>query len=105
MIVIQGYFDIHAEDFESASALARALAEETVKEDGCLHYAFAADLRQSNRLQLSECWLDETALARHLQTDHIASFRSAIGRARVLSRVVKRYEVTSVADLAPVTPR
>ena len=105
MIVIQGYFDIHAEDFESARALARALAEETVKEDGCIHYAFASDLRQSNRLQLSECWRDEAALARHFQTDHIASFRSAMGGLRLECRVVKRYEVTSVADLAPVTPR
>ena len=100
MIIIQGQFDMHSEDIESAKELARALTRETVREDGCSHYAFATDLIHPNRLQLSECWRDDTALARHLETPHIKSFRSGMGKLRVEARVVKRYEIASATDLA-----
>ncbi len=99
MIIVLGKFEIHPDDFESVKALAAALMRETVKEDGCMKYAFAVDLTQANCLQLSECWRDDAALSAHLLTAHIQAYRAALKSVRVISRVVKRYEATELGDL------
>src|SRR5580698_5506289 len=92
MIIVLGQFEFHPDDFAAVKALAAALMQETVKEDGCIKYAFAADLAHPNRLQLSECWRDDAALAAHLLTPHIHAYREKLKAIRVVSRVVKRYE-------------
>jgi quinol monooxygenase YgiN len=99
MIVVLGQFDFHAEDFEAAKELAAVLMEATVQEDGCMKYAFAADLTHPNRLQLGECWRDDAALSGHFLTPHIKAFREGLKSLRMEGRVVKRYEVGASSDL------
>ena len=99
MILVLGEFEFHPDDFQAASALAITLMRETVKEDGCMKYAFAADLTRSNCLQLSECWRDDRALSAHFLTAHIQAYREGLKALRVVSRVVKRYDVTGSSDL------
>lgn len=99
MMIVLGQFEIHPDDFESVKALATGLMRETVKEDGCIKYVFAADLTRANCLQLSECWRDEAALKAHLLTAHIQDYRESLKSLRVLSRVVKKYEVAGSSDL------
>jgi len=99
MILVLGQFDFHPEDFEAAKALAATLMEETAREDGCLKYAFAADLVQPNRLQLGELWRDDASLAAHFLTPHIQAYRDGLARLRVLKRAVQRHDVTATRDL------
>jgi quinol monooxygenase YgiN len=99
MIIVLGKFEIHPDDFESVKALAAALMRETVKEDGCMKYAFAVDLTHPNRLQLGECWRDDAALSAHFLTPHIKAFREGLKSLRMEGRVVKRYEVGASSDL------
>jgi quinol monooxygenase YgiN len=99
MIIVLGQFEIHPDDFESVKTLAVALVQATVKEDGCIKYAYAADLTRPNCLQLSECWKDDAALSAHFLTAHIQAYRESLKSLRVLSRVVKRYDVTGASDL------
>ena len=99
MIVVLGQFDFHPEDFEAAKALAATLMEETAREDGCLKYAFAVDLVQPNRLQLSELWRDDAALAAHFLTPHIQAYRAGLSRLRVVKRAVQRHDVIATRDL------
>jgi quinol monooxygenase YgiN len=99
MIVVLGQFDFHPDDFEAAKALAATLMEETAREDGCLKYAFAADLVQPNRLQLGELWRDDSSLAAHFLTPHIQAYRAGLSRLRVVNRAVQRHDVTATRDL------
>jgi quinol monooxygenase YgiN len=99
VIVVLGQFEFHPDDFESAKALAATLMQETVKEDGCMKYAFAADLTRAACLQLSECWRDDAALSAHFLTPHILAYRESLSSLRVVSRVVKRYEASEGRDL------
>jgi quinol monooxygenase YgiN len=99
MIIVLGQFEFHPDDFEIAKGLAATLMRETVKEDGCMKYVFAADLIRSACFQLSECWRDGDALSAHLLTPHISAYREGLKSLRVLSRVVKRYEATELGDL------
>ena len=99
MIIVLGQLDFHPEDFEAAKILAAAVMTETMKEDGCMHYAFAADLVHPNRLTLSELWRDGDALSAHFLTPHIQTFRTGMARLRVLKRLVQRHEVSATQDL------
>ncbi len=99
LIVIVGQFDLHPDDADAAAALMYVMMTETMKEQGCLHYAYSRDLSNPSRFQLSELWASDTALAAHFQTGHMATYRAGIGRLRVERRTVKRYSVTDVQDL------
>jgi quinol monooxygenase YgiN len=99
MIIVLGEFEFHPDDFESAKGLAATLMRETVKEDGCMKYAFAADLTRPACLQLSECWRDDAALSAHFLTAHIRAYREGLKALRVISRVVKRYDAAELGDL------
>jgi quinol monooxygenase YgiN len=99
MTIVLGQIEFHPADFESAKGLARTLVRETVKEDGCVKYAFAEDLSRPACFQLSECWRDSEALKAHFLTPHIAAYREGLKPLRILSRVVKKYEAAEPADL------
>ena len=98
-IVIVGQFDIHPEDASAAAELMRVMMNETIKEQGCHHYAYSRDLSTPHRFQLSELWEDDAMLAAHFRTDHMATYRAGMGKLRVQRRTVKRYEVTNAQDL------
>ena len=99
MIIVLGEFEFHPEDFGAAKGLAATLMRETVKENGCMKYAFASDLTRPGCLQLSECWRDDAALSAHFLTPHIRAYREGLKSLRVISRVVKRYDVSASRDL------
>jgi len=99
MIIVLGEFEFHPDDFPAAKLLAATLMQETVKEDGCIKYAFATDLTRPACLQLSECWRDDAALSAHFLTPHIHAYRDGLKALRVVKRVVKRHEAAEGADL------
>lgn len=99
MIVILGQFDFHPDDAPRAAELMRVMADETVKEDGCLHYAFSRDVGAANRFQLGEWWRDDAALAAHFASAHMAAYRAGVALLRIQKRMVKKFEVAGVGDL------
>ncbi len=94
-IVIIGQFDVHAEDAAAVAELMRVMMNETVKEPGCHHYAFARDLSKPNRFQLSELWEDDASLAAHFRTEHMANFRAGLAPLRVERRTVQRFDAAN----------
>ncbi len=98
-IVILGQLDVHPEDEAAMAELMRVMMNETVKEQGCHHYAFSRDLSAANRFQLSELWEDDTALAAHFRSEHMATYRAGIGKLRMLKRTVRKFDVAGVKDL------
>ena len=99
LIVIVGQFDIHPEDAPAAAELMRTMMNETIKEQGCHHYAYSRDLSTPDRFQLSELWEDDEALAAHFRAEHMATYRAGMSKLRVLKRTVRKYGVASVQDL------
>ena len=94
-IVIIGQFDVHLEDAAAVAELMRVMMNETVREAGCLHYAFARDLSVANRFQLNELWEDDASLASHFQAPHMATFRAGMAKMRVERRTVQRFDATN----------
>ena len=98
-IIVLGHIDLHAEDASAAEALMRTMTSETVKEQGCLHYAYSRDLVTAHRFQLSELWENEESLAAHLQASHTMTYRAGIGKLRVVKRGVKKYDASNMKEL------
>jgi quinol monooxygenase YgiN len=99
MIVVIGQFDIHPEDAPAAAGLMQMMMNETIKEQGCHHYAYSQDLSTPDRFQLSELWENDDALAAHFRSDHMATYRTGMSRLRVQRRTVKRYDAANAMDL------
>lgn len=99
LIVIVGQFDIHPEDASAAAELMTVMMNQTVKEQGCHHYAYSRDLATPNRFQLSELWENDEALAGHFRAEHMATYRAGMSKLRVERRTVKRYDVTNAKEL------
>lgn len=98
-IVIIGRFDLHPDDAPAAAQLMQSMMNETVREQGCHHYAFSSDLATPHRFQLSELWENSEALDAHFRTAHMATFRAGMATLRVQLRTVIRYDATNAQDL------
>lgn len=97
--MILGQFDIDPADAENAARLMTVMMNETVKEPGCLHYAYSRDLSTPSRFQLSELWTDGEALDAHFRTEHMANYRAGMKDVHVQKRTVTRYDAANAKAL------
>lgn len=69
---------------EASMAAAKAAIADMVAasnaEEGCIAYAFTQDVLDPSVLHIVEKWKDETALAAHFATPHMAAFGAAIAQ-------------------------
>ena len=99
MIVVAGAVRVRPERRAEAVRVAVAMAEATRAEPGCLSYRFAADLGDPNTLLVFEEWEDDASLARHFETEHMASFRRAVPDLVAGPAAIRRYVVDQVATM------
>lgn len=59
-----------------AEALIRTIIPPTHAEDGCIAFALHRDLVDPHKLVLIERWASRAALDLHLETEHLAVFRT-----------------------------
>lgn len=100
MLVVSGTIPIKAEARDEAVRLALDMAKATQAEDGCLFYQFYADLADPNLIRVFEEWESEEALARHMQTDHMATFIKAIPGLVAGPIEAKKYTVSAADPLS-----
>lgn len=99
MIVVSGVIEIDSADLDRALQAGREAAAATRTEPGCRAYAFYQDIETPARIRVFEEWDDDAALKRHFEMPHFQRFREVLGTVRVLSRDIKRYEVSNVGEL------
>lgn len=73
MLIINGHIKTDPALVEALAAELRGGVERTLKEDGCLFYAFAIDDAAAGSILAVERWRDEASLAAHLATPAIAA--------------------------------
>ena len=100
MVIVSGVFEIDPKDHDAGVAAAIRMATATRQEAGCHSYAFYADLEDPARIRVFEEWESGDALERHFRTPHMAEFRAALGRIKMVRGEVWRYEVVERAKLA-----
>jgi quinol monooxygenase YgiN len=62
MIIIAGYTCTEAEKRDSAVKAFSGMVERARAHDGCLDFAISADAVDPERVNLFECWRDQTVL-------------------------------------------
>lgn len=99
MIVVSGTIEIESADLERALEAGREAAAAARSEPGCRAYAFYQDIERPARIRIFEEWDDGEALKRHFEMPHFQRFREVLGTIRVLSRDIKRYDVSDVGEV------
>ncbi len=92
MIVVSGEFQIAPNDIDAARTAMIAMAAETAKEAGCIHYRFYQDIEFPDRLHVYEEWESDDHLSAHAASAHMQVFRGVMGSLNVISRHVKKME-------------
>jgi len=93
-LIVNGTMEIHPDDREKFVALVSQNVADSQGVEGCIHYAFAADVRNPNLFHNIEAWTDRAALENHLSGPLMQAAFAAVKRLRVISRDVTAYSVS-----------
>lgn len=78
MLIVLAKVKVGEGALEQARAAMAAMVAASNAEAGCIAYAFAQDLGDPSVLHIVEKWQDDTALAAHFATPHMAAFGAAV---------------------------
>lgn len=95
-IVISGEIDLAPEDRERALTGARKLIEAALRERGCVHYAWTADLSQPGRVNVFEEWETQDDLAAHLVGKPYQGMLAHLSGFGLRNAVTRKYRVDHV---------
>jgi len=56
MLIIEGWLKLASGQFDQVAEAARTMVAETLKEEGCLSYAFARDINDPDLIRIAERW-------------------------------------------------
>ena len=87
MIIVAGTVAVPPDRHEALAAAIAEITSPTRAEDGCLEFAFWADLEQRGRFHVFELWAAPEHLAAHRATPHLLAFRDARARLRAVAAV------------------
>ena len=80
MIVVNAKAKANSENILNLKDVIFSLEQETLKEKGCLDYAFSVDINNPNIMRITELWEDLQSLMDHLETEHVAVFRKEMSK-------------------------
>jgi len=99
MLVIAGTIPFDPAQREAFHAACVTLQEATRAEEGCLLYAFSADLEDPGMVHIIEKWTSEEALLAHFAQPHMKAFGDAMSAARRGNSTVVKFQVSEVFGL------
>jgi quinol monooxygenase YgiN len=92
MIIIEGTVRVPPENLERARPVMEQMIRASRAEPGCVHYAYAVDVLDESLIHVSERWASRDALAAHLETAHMATWRSFFPQLGISERSLRLYE-------------
>lgn len=98
-IIIAGTLTVDPAKREAALAETIEGMRATHAEDGCLAYAFSADLVDPAVILLFEKWESAEALASHAKSDHLKAMQAKMGGWGITGVDIKKYEIASEGPL------
>ena len=99
MLIIAGTIKIDPDKTTEAMAGMVEMMKATHAEEGNLAYVFSLDPIEPGLVQLFEKWASEEALAAHAASDHMKTFRTAMGGWGVKGADILKYEIASEGPL------
>jgi len=94
-IIVAGTVRVPPENLTCFRPEMEAMLSATRAEDGCIDYAYAADLMDLGLIRVFEVWRDQLALDAHFKSAHMAEWRARWPEFGVSQRKLIAYEVAS----------
>ncbi len=95
-VIVAGYLDFPPGTETAMLLESRALIEEALTEDGCLHYAWSVDPLNPGRVWVYEEWTSSDALAAHLAAPSYKLMSAHLAANGLLGAVVNKYHVDAL---------
>ena len=99
MLAISAKIELAPKDSAAYVAAAQKIITATHAEPGCLRYAIAVDVNDSNVIWISEQWESEEALMAHLAMPHIVEFLTFCSTVEITGMDVVKYDVSAAGPL------
>lgn len=93
MIIVAGWIEIDPDKVDSALAEADPYIRPVRAWDGCLDYAWGADVVEPGRINIYECWADEASFAAHLAGENYRNMRDHVGKLGTRAGHVRKYRI------------
>lgn len=90
MIVVEG--TIKVANLEQALPHMEAMIRKSRAEAGCIAYAYAVDVLDPNLVHISERWENRTVLDAHINSAHLAEWRSCWPSVGISDKSLRLYE-------------
>jgi quinol monooxygenase YgiN len=98
-IVVTGYVKVAPKDSEAFVKMLQAHVPRVRKKDGCIAYAFAADVLDPDVVRMSEAWRDQESLEAHLADKEFQGVLEELAHIGLIARSVQRYDVSSSTEI------
>jgi len=98
-LIVAGEIRLDPDHMAAAWDALEPMIAATRAEAGCLSYVFTEDHSEPGLLHLFERWTSKEALDEHFATDHMATYRAAMGEIDIRSRDLAIYDVSGVTPL------
>ena len=99
MIIIMGTVKLAPERLEAAKPAMQRMVDASRAEAGCIAYAYAQDLLDTETIHVSEQWKDRAAVAFHFATPHMAEWRGVMGSLGLTGRDLRVFEADESAAI------
>jgi quinol monooxygenase YgiN len=93
MILVIGHFRVPVENLAAIRPPMRQIIAETVREHGCIEYAYAEDLAEPGLIRVSEKWRDRACLAAHFAAPHMAQWQRERAELGLYDRSIRIWDV------------
>ncbi len=93
MLLIVGTVRLPPENMEAARPAMQRMADASRAEEGCEEYTYAEDVFDPGLIHVKELWVDQLALDRHFETEHLAQWREVWPSFGIGERNLRIYDV------------
>lgn len=94
-VIVAGHIDFEPADREAALAAFRTVVAQSLREPGCLDYAFTPHPDVPGRVQVFEHWVDDDALVEHLRLPHVLALREQLAPLRRTGRELLHHTIAA----------
>ncbi|AXU18005.1 antibiotic biosynthesis monooxygenase [Novosphingobium sp. THN1] len=99
MIIVMGTVRVPVENIEPIKPMMAKVIAATLKEDGCIQYAYGQDVLDPELIHIAEKWRDMAALQAHFQAEHMKVWAQERATLGLFDRKIRVFETDEGAEL------
>lgn len=99
MIIVMGTVRVPVENIEPIRPMMAKVIAATLKEDGCIQYAYGQDVLDPELIHIAEKWRDMAALKAHFQTEHMKVWAQERATLGLFDRNIRVFETDEGAEV------